>query len=221
MISEQKDAEFHKVANEIAKNNPYQRKESEERTMMTVHEMGDLLGIKKTDRYWLLHKGFFKTKVVLGKTWVDIASFEKWYDNQVKYKKVNGEEPGKELKAWSYSPQELAQELGVTDSVLYDILKRENIQTVTVDYWKRIPKEAFDKWYVSQSRYRTRADREKDLAAEAATITMPEMARLLGTTRNTVYSILNNPNYKEFFNFVVIADKKRITIFLFLPNHSY
>ena len=95
MISEQMDAEFHEVANEIAKNSPYQRKESEERTMMTVHEMGDLLGIKKTDRYWLLHKGFFKTKVVLGKTWVDIASFEKWYDNQVKYKKVNGKEPGK------------------------------------------------------------------------------------------------------------------------------
>ena len=155
MISEQMDAEFHKVANEIAKNNPYQRKESEKRTMMTVHEMGDLLGIKKTDRYWLLHKGFFKTKVVLGKTWVDIASFEKWYANQVKYKKINGEEPGKELKVWSYSPQELAQELGVTDSVLYDILKRENIETVTVDYWKRIPKEAFDKWYASQSRYRT------------------------------------------------------------------
>ena len=211
MISEQIDAEFHEVANEIAKNSPYQRKESEERTMMTVHEMGDLLGIKKTDRYWLLHKGFFKTKVVLGKTWVDIASFEKWYANQVKYKKVNGEEPGKDLKAWSYSPQELAQELGVTDSVLYDILKRENIETVTVDYWKRIPKEAFDKWYASQSRYRTRADREKDLAAEAATITMPEMARLLGNTRSTVYSILNNPNYKEFFDFVVIADKKRIT----------
>ena len=173
MISEQIDAEFHEVANEIAKNSPYQRKESEERTMMTVHEMGDLLGIKKTDRYWLLHKGFFKTKVVLGKTWIDIASFEKWYANQVKYKKINGEEPGKELKAWSYSPQELAQELGVTDSVLYDILKRENIETVTVDYWKRIPKDSFDKWYVSQHRYRTRADREKDLAADCLLYTSP------------------------------------------------
>ena len=38
-------------------------KNQEERTMMTVHEMGDLLGIKKTDRYWLLHKGFFKQKL--------------------------------------------------------------------------------------------------------------------------------------------------------------
>ena len=55
--------------------------------MMTVREMGDLLGIKKTDRYWLVKKGFFQTKVVLGKMWVDIESFEKWYANQVKYKK--------------------------------------------------------------------------------------------------------------------------------------
>ena len=90
MISEQMDAEFREVAKEIVENSPYKRKESEERTMMTVHEMGDLLGIKKTDRYWLVKKGFFQTKVVLGKMWVDIESFEKWYANQVKYKKVTG-----------------------------------------------------------------------------------------------------------------------------------
>ena len=146
---------------------------AKEKTTMSVSEMQHMLGLKKTDSYWLVHKNLFKTSIIAKQMRIDIASFEKWYANQVKYKKVNGDEPGKELKAWSYSPQELAQELGVTDSVLYDILKRENIETVTVDYWKRIPKEAFDKWYASQSRYRTRADREKDLAAEAATITMP------------------------------------------------
>ena len=63
MISEQMDAEFREVAKEIVENSPYKRKESEERTMMTVHEMGDLLGIKKTDRYWLLHKDFSKQKL--------------------------------------------------------------------------------------------------------------------------------------------------------------
>ena len=29
---------------------------------------------------------------------VNIESFEKWYVNQIKYHKVNGEEPGKKLK---------------------------------------------------------------------------------------------------------------------------
>lgn len=104
--------------------------------MMTVHERGDLLGLQKTDRYWLVKKGFFKIKTILGKMWVDIESFEKWYANQVKYKKVTGEEPGLELKEWSYSPQELADLLRISDGVLYDILKREKIEVVVVDYWK-------------------------------------------------------------------------------------
>ena len=42
-----------------------------------------------------------------------IASFEKWYANQVKYHKVNGEEPGKNLKKWSYSISEVAKMLGM------------------------------------------------------------------------------------------------------------
>lgn len=211
MISEKLDAEYQELAKVIEENSLYKKKDSEERKMMTVREMGDLLGIKKTDRYWLVKKGFFQTKVVLGKMWVDIESFEKWYANQVKYKKVTGEEPGKELNAWSYSIKDLSEELGIADSVLYDILKRENIETVTVDYWKRVPKKAFDKWYAGQTRYRTKTDREKDAAAEAATITMPEMARLLGVPRSTVYSILSNPKYKDIFEITVIADKKRIT----------
>ena len=51
------------------------------------------------------HKGLFETKQVLGKTWIDRSSFEKWYANQVKYHKVTGEEPGIELKAISYSDE--------------------------------------------------------------------------------------------------------------------
>ena len=40
---------------------------------------------------------------------------------------------------------------------------------------------------------------------------MPEMAQLLGTTRSAVYTILDNPKYSHFFEFIVIAEKKRIT----------
>lgn len=32
------------------------------RKWMSVHEMGDMLGLKKTDRYWLVHKNYFRTK---------------------------------------------------------------------------------------------------------------------------------------------------------------
>lgn len=64
---------------------------------MSVPEMRRLLGLKKTDSYWLVPRNFFQTHIVNGQMRVDIASFEKWYANQVKHKKVNGEEPGAEL----------------------------------------------------------------------------------------------------------------------------
>lgn len=40
---------------------------------------------------------------------------------------------------------------------------------------------------------------------------MPEMARLLGVERKTVYSILRHPDYKDIFEIVIVADRKRIT----------
>lgn len=56
-----------------------------------------------------------------------------------------------------------------------------------------------------------RKTEKKDALLEDATITMPEMAQLLGTTRSAVYTILDNPKYSHFFEFIVIAEKKRIT----------
>lgn len=46
---------------------------------------------------------------------------------------------------------------------------------------------------------------------KASTLTMPEMARQLGITRNQVYGILNSQKYQHLFEFVTIADRKRIT----------
>ena len=132
------------------------------RPYMSVAEMGQLLGIKKTDRYWLIHKGFFKTRTAAGKMWVNTASFEDWYANQVKYRKVTGEEPGRELKEWSYSPRDIAEMLGICEQNAYKLINDNKIETVTIDYWKRVPRKAFEKWYESQDHYRTREDREKD-----------------------------------------------------------
>ena len=49
-----------------------------------------------------------------------LESFEHWYANQVKYKKVAGPPPGVELKAYSYSIPEIATLLGVCDSTVYE-----------------------------------------------------------------------------------------------------
>ena len=203
--------EYEELIKEVKANSPYKRLSSAKKKWMSVSEMGELLGLKKTDRYWLVHKNFFETKEIAGKMRVNIESFEKWYANQIKYHKVNGEEPGKELKEWSYSVPELAEMLELTDGVVYDLIKRNNIEVVIVDYWKRVPKAAFQKWYDGQSRYRTKEDEKRDAEMEAATLTMPEMAKQLGITRNQVYGILNSQKYQHFFEFVTIADRKRIT----------
>ena len=180
------------IISKISEESPYKRRPTQKRTWMTVPEMGKLLGLKKTDRYWLVHKNVFESKEIAGKIRINIASFEKWYANQIKYYKVTGEEPGKELKSWSYSVKEVADLLGVDEYLVYDLLKKNQMEAVIVDYWKRIPKESFQNWYKSQSRYRTKEDREKDALLEDATITMPEMAQLLGTTRSSVYTILDS-----------------------------
>lgn len=199
------------VVMQIESNSCYGILPSREKKYMTAAEMGELLGLKKTERYWLLHQHHFEWEEVLGLYRINIASFEKWYANQVKYKKVNGEEPGKELKEWTFSPAEIAELLGTTDWIVYELIKEKKLETVTVDYRKRVTKESFYKWYNSQSRYRTKKDRERDAAIENATLSMPEMARLLGVTRNTVYSILQNSNYKDLFEIVIVAERKRIT----------
>ena len=199
-----------KLMEEIEKNSPYRKKVTGSRSSMSVPEMGRMLGLKKTDRYWLVHKNYFVTKIVNGKMRVDIVSFEKWYANQVKYRKVNGEEPGKELKEQSYSARDIAEILDISEARAYEIINEKNLETVIVDYWKRVPKKAFEEWYAGQSHFRNAADRERDAQLESTTITMPEMARLLGIERNQVYSILKDRRYSHFFEFVIIADRRRI-----------
>ncbi len=180
------------------------------KTTMSVREMRQLLGLKKTDSYWLVHKQCFDTIMVAGKMRIVIESFEHWYANQIKHKKVNGPPPGKELRAYSYSPREMAEVLGIGERVAYDIIKRYGIETFEVDTWKRVRKDVFEAWYKTQSKYRKKADRERDAELEAASMTMPEMAALLLISRDEVYKILFSSSQDQ-FEFVYIADRRRVT----------
>ena len=123
------------------------------KTTMSVPEMRELLGLKKTESYWLVHRGFFKTKIIGGQMRVDLESFEEWYRNQVKHKKINGENPGAELIKTSYSFQDAANLLGIHSATLYEIWKKENLETITVDFVRRIPIEVFENWYKNQIMY--------------------------------------------------------------------
>lgn len=182
-----------------------------DRTWMSVREMGDLLGIRKTDRYWLVHKNVFETRTIQGKMWVNIESFEKWYANQVKYQKVTGEEPGRKLKEWSLSPRDISQLLEIPEYRVYDLIKEKKWETVTVGYWTRIKRDSFEKWYRGQKHYRKVEDRQNDEDLENATITFPQAAAMLGMTRKGFYSVLRSKEYAQFFEIVEVAGRNRIT----------
>ena len=178
---------------------------------MSVPEMRKLLGLKKTESYWLVHRNFFKTEIIGGVMRIDIESFEKWYANQVKHKKVNGDPPGKELTKTSYSFQEAANLLGVNNANLYEIWKREKRKTITVDFVMRIPKEEFEKWYEQQYVYKkadkmpTISDMEKDY------IRFEEAAMLLDVMESEMLKLIRTSKYRNLFDIRIFNNKKWIS----------
>jgi len=178
---------------------------------MSVPEMRKLLGLKKTEGYWLVHREFFKTEIIGGMMRVDIESFEKWYANQVKHKKVDGEEPGRELIKGSYSFQDAANLLGVNSACLYEIWKREERKTIKVDFVKRIPKEEFKKCFSEQTVYK-KSDRIPTISdMEKGYIRFKETARLLNIQEDTMLKLIRTGKYKSLFEVRVFDNKKWIS----------
>lgn len=188
-----------------------ENKDTRLRNTMSVPEMRRLLGLKKTESYWLVHRNFFETKIIDGKMRVDLDSFEKWYANQVKHKKVNGEEPGAELLKTSYSFKDAANLLGIHTSNLYEIWRDENLETITVDYVKRIPIEVFERWYKNQIMYQMVDKMPTIMDLEADYIPLQEAAQLLGITREKLSVITRASRYKDIFEIRVFENKKWIS----------
>ena len=181
------------------------------KTTMSVSEMQHMLGLSKTEAYLLVHKNVFDTIIVEKKMRVVIASFEKWYANQLRRSKVNGPPPGAELRACSLSVKDMSELLGISNDTAYTIIKRDQIETFEVDYRTRIRKDVFEKWYRGQTKYRTVEDRERDKVLEDAGYTIPEIARMLLVPRNTIYALLDNPKNEGVFETFIVAEKKRVT----------
>lgn len=202
------EEKYRELVKEIESQSSYKRLPPPEKKYMSVPEMGRLLGLKKTDRYWLVHKNFFKTEVIAGKMRVELESFEKWYANQVKYRKITGEEPGLELKQKSYSARDIAEMLQISEYLVYDEMNKAGVEYVLVDYWKRYPKEAFDEWYKKQKKFRNEEDRAAVQDIVDSTMRMPEMARLLGVKRSVVYNLLKNSDILET---IELDGRRRVT----------
>lgn len=201
--------EQYKISTEI-KNHGLIKEPALQKTM-SVPEMRKLLGLKKTEGYWLVHREFFRTEIICGMMRVDIESFEKWYANQVKHKKINGEEPGRELIKGSYSFQEAANLLGVNNACLYEIWKKEERKTIKVDFVKRIPKEEFENWLSEQTVYK-KSDRIPTISdMEKGYIRFKETARLLNIQEEAMLKLIRTGEYKRLFEVRVFDNKRWIS----------
>ena len=182
-----------------------------QRSTMSVPEMRKLLGLKKTDSYWLVHKNLFKTQIIGGMMRIDLESFEKWYANQVKYKKIGGEEPGKELREKSYSFKEVANILGIHDCDLYDVWKNEKLEYITVDFVRRIPVDIFEKWYADQDVYRKVTHIPTVEELENDYICLQDAADLLGISREKLAKIARGEEIGRLLDSTICNNKRWIT----------
>lgn len=178
---------------------------------MSVPEMRKLLEIKKTESYWLVHKNYFKTELINGTMRVDIASFEKWYANQTKHKKVTGEKPGAQLCAASYSFRDVANMLGEYDGTIYDLWNRKGLPTVTVNYRKRIPREIFDSWYEKQNEYHKVDGPATIEEIEEKFILFREAAAMLKMSNEELLTLIRKGKYKDLLEMRMFDNKRWIS----------
>lgn len=88
---------------------------------------------------------------------VMIESFEKWYANQLHYKKVNGELPGAELLQRTMTIPTMANLLGIREATAYELIHRLHFRSVKTEYSSQrllIDKATFYEWLKSQTHYK-------------------------------------------------------------------
>lgn len=127
------------------------------KTSMSVIEMGKSLGLGKTESYWLVHKEQFETRFVAGKMRVMVESFERWYANQLHYKKISGELPGKELLKRTMTVPTMAKLLGIKEANAYELIHRLHFRSVKTEYSSQrllIDKASFNEWLKKQTHYK-------------------------------------------------------------------
>ena len=127
------------------------------KTSMSVIEMGKSLGLGKTESYWLVHKEQFETRFVAGKMRVMVERFERWYANQLHYKKISGELPGKELLKRTMTVPTMAKLLGIKEANAYELIHRLHFRSVKTEYSSQrllIDKATFNEWLKKQTHYK-------------------------------------------------------------------
>ena len=183
-----------------------------DRNSFSVPELRKMLGIGKTESYWILKHRRIETVTIHGEIRILRPSFQEWYRHQTKYQIVGGPPPGEALRESSYSVKEIAELLAVSDDTIYTRISRGEFETFTADSCIRITKASFERWYSAQEKHRKPEDRVHDEQIRKETYSMPEIARILGVHRNTIYGIIGNEKNRNVFEIVRVSGQQRVTI---------
>lgn len=80
-------------------------------------------------------------------------AFDEWYRNQNRFRNAEDREKVRDIVEGSMRMPEMARMLGVSRSVVYNIIDRSDIlKTVELDGRRRVTEESFYEWYASQDR---------------------------------------------------------------------
>ena len=122
-----------------------------------------------------------------------------------------------ELKPWEVTPENrsyvmeaMERTFGVAADGVLEAQLEDIASALAAEYVlgkRRVTKESFERWYASQTDYRTVEDQELDADIMASTYGLPEMARMLGVHRQTIYYIVAN----EDFELIKVGRYKRAT----------
>lgn len=170
--------------------------------------MRKILGLGKTDSYWLVHQNYFETILVNGKMRVVIDSFEAWYAMQTKHQKVFGEAPGSKLHSQTYSAAEIAEMLGISKSQANVLVRKEKLPFIQVHRQFQIPKDAFEQWYASQRHYVKK--KEKEALLDGSYMTASEMGWRLGIDRRNANNILAMDKGNSELEIITIGDRRYV-----------
>lgn len=177
------------------------------KTSMSVREMGEILGLKKVESYWLIKQNFFKTIIAGKRMRVMIDSFEEWYAGQFHYKKVDGTLPGLKYGP-TMSIQDVADELGIAYATAQALILNPSFERRKIDSAVRITRYSFEEWYKRQCHYRKR-NGEQPGKAYGKTMSPREMSDLLGIKlRNTGYDLIA----RNLFRSYMVAGHRRIDV---------
>ena len=92
--------------------------------------------------------------------------------------------------------------------VKHKVWQDENLETITVDFVKRIPIEVFEQWYENQIMYQ-KVDKMPTITdLEADYIPLQDAAELLGITKEKLSVITRASRFKDIFEIRVFENKK-------------